>query len=170
MVSCGCLAEGNALCYSHLGALKVGQRTASLTSKEPSSLFCSVKERSSVPLCQQGTQNSAGFLQDLQSFGFRGEALSSLCAVSEVTVSTRTEADASGTRLFYDNNGSIVSTAPIARATGTTVAVKELFKPLPVRYKVAALACSQQIALLHPCRQLTRSMSVSLFTYVSDID
>lgn len=74
-------------------------------------------------------------MQDLQSFGFRGEALSSLCAVSEVTVSTRAEGDASGTRLFYDHNGAIVSIAPIARAQGTTVAVKELFKPLPVRYK-----------------------------------
>ncbi|KAK9915857.1 hypothetical protein WJX75_005272 [Coccomyxa subellipsoidea] len=74
-------------------------------------------------------------LQELSSFGFRGEALSSLCAVAEVTVSTRTEDSTTGTRISYDKNGSILSTAPIARAKGTTVAVKELFKPLPVRFK-----------------------------------
>lgn len=74
--------------------------------------------------------------QELSSFGFRGEALSSLCAVAEVTVSTRTEDSTTGTRISYDKNGSILSTAPIARAKGTTVAVKELFKPLPVRFKV----------------------------------
>ena len=74
--------------------------------------------------------------QDLSSFGFRGEALSSLCAVSEVVVSTRTENCATGTRIYYDRNGNIQSTFPIARAKGTTVAVIELFKPLPVRFKV----------------------------------
>ncbi|BDA44213.1 probable mismatch repair endonuclease PMS2 [Coccomyxa sp. Obi] len=74
-------------------------------------------------------------LQDLSSFGFRGEALSSLCAVAEVVVSTRTENTATGTRISYDRNGNIQSTSPIARAKGTTVAVKELFKPLPVRFK-----------------------------------
>lgn len=76
------------------------------------------------------------FFQDLSSFGFRGEALSSLCAVAEVVVSTRTENSATGTRISYDRNGNIQSTSPIARAKGTTVAVKELFKPLPVRFKV----------------------------------
>jgi DNA mismatch repair protein PMS2 len=79
----------------------------------------------------------AVWLQDLSSFGFRGEALSSLCAVSEVTISTRTESSASGMRIFYDHAGGITSTVPVARARGTTVAVKDLFKPLPVRYKVA---------------------------------
>lgn len=74
--------------------------------------------------------------QDLSSFGFRGEALSSLCAVAEVVVSTRTEDNATGTRISYDKNGIIQSKSPVARAKGTTVAAKQLFKPLPVRFKV----------------------------------
>ena len=75
-------------------------------------------------------------LQALASFGFRGEALSSLCAVSEVTVVTRTEGSQMGARLTYDHAGVLTGMAAAARSKGTTVAVKELFKPLPVRYKV----------------------------------
>ena len=74
--------------------------------------------------------------QALASFGFRGEALSSLCAVSEVTVATRTEGSQTGTRLSYDHAGVLTGTAAAARSKGTTVAIRELFKPLPVRYKV----------------------------------
>ncbi len=74
--------------------------------------------------------------QALSSFGFRGEALSSLCAVSEVTVTTRREGSHTGTRLSYNQAGVLTAFAAAARSKGTTVAVKELFKPLPVRYKV----------------------------------
>lgn len=75
-------------------------------------------------------------MQALTSFGFRGEALSSLCAVSEVTVTTRTEGSETGTRLSYDHAGVLTSSVSVARARGTTVAVRDLFKPLPVRFKV----------------------------------
>ena len=75
-------------------------------------------------------------MQALTSFGFRGEALSSLCAVSEVTVTTRTEGSETGTRLSYNHAGVLTSSVSVARARGTTVAVRDLFKPLPVRFKV----------------------------------
>ena len=79
-----------------------------------------------------------GFPQELNTFGFRGEALSSLCALAEVSVVTRTADGAAGVRLTYDHVGKLTGTAATARALGTTVAVRELFKPLPVRYKVWA--------------------------------
>ena len=74
-------------------------------------------------------------LQTLSSFGFRGEALSSLCALSNVSVTTRTKEEAVGTRLEYDHSGVITSRESVARAVGTTVAISKLFSPLPVRYK-----------------------------------
>ncbi|CAK9200952.1 unnamed protein product [Sphagnum troendelagicum] len=74
-------------------------------------------------------------LQSLSSFGFRGEALSSLCALSNVSVTTRTKEEAIGTRLDYDHSGAITSQQSVARAVGTTVAVAKLFAPLPVRHK-----------------------------------
>ena len=75
-------------------------------------------------------------LAALGSFGFRGEALSSLCALSEsLTVVTRTEVEDAGTRLEYDRHGTITSATTAARAVGTTVTVRGIFAPLPVRHK-----------------------------------
>ena len=77
-------------------------------------------------------------LQTLASFGFRGEALSSLCAVSDLMVTTRTAGDVTGSRVTYNSSGQISSQISVARAKGTTVALRELFKPLPVRRKVTS--------------------------------
>lgn len=74
-------------------------------------------------------------LQSLSSFGFRGEALSSLCALADVSIVTRTKDEAIATRLVYDHSGVIVSQEKLARAIGTTVSVSKLFATLPVRHK-----------------------------------
>lgn len=75
-------------------------------------------------------------LESVQSFGFRGEALSSLCAIGDgITVSTRTANQAIATKLVYDRNGVLVSRSPCARKQGTTVCVSKLFSSLPVRLK-----------------------------------
>ncbi|RLU22715.1 hypothetical protein DMN91_004993 [Ooceraea biroi] len=72
-------------------------------------------------------------LDCLQTFGFRGEALSALCAVAEVIIITKTKDDITGSSYIMDNDGQIVKQEPCHRSTGTTVQVKNLFKQLPVR-------------------------------------
>jgi DNA mismatch repair protein PMS2 len=74
-------------------------------------------------------------LQALSSFGFRGEALSSLCAVADVAVVTRTADQDCGARLAFDAAGALIQNAPAPRAPGTTVAVRGLFCRLPVRHR-----------------------------------
>ncbi|EFJ28941.1 hypothetical protein SELMODRAFT_171139 [Selaginella moellendorffii] len=74
-------------------------------------------------------------LQSLTSFGFRGEALSSLCSLADVSIHTRTKEDETGTRISYNRAGLIVSKETAARQVGTTVTVSKLFSPLPVRHK-----------------------------------
>ncbi|KAJ3158184.1 Mismatch repair endonuclease pms2 [Geranomyces michiganensis] len=70
----------------------------------------------------------------VHSFGFRGEALSSLCAFSKVTVVTCTPDSAPvGTQLEFDSRGVLISSTPAARAQGTTVTLSKLFHSLPVR-------------------------------------
>lgn len=52
----------------------------------------------------------------IDSFGFRGEALSSLCALSKVTVITSTQEEApSGNKLEYNFNGQLIKITPVAR-------------------------------------------------------
>ena len=86
---------------------------------------------------------TALLLQDLNTFGFRGEALSSLCAMAELSVITRQADQAAGVRLEYDTKGNLQHSNAAARSTGTTVSVKDIFKPLPVRYKVADSSCRE---------------------------
>nr|XP_054970942.1 mismatch repair endonuclease PMS2 isoform X3 [Pan paniscus] len=74
-------------------------------------------------------------LTQVETFGFRGEALSSLCALSDVTISTCHASAKVGTRLMFDHNGKIIQKTPYPRPRGTTVSVQQLFSTLPVRHK-----------------------------------
>ncbi|KAJ4847438.1 hypothetical protein Tsubulata_030681, partial [Turnera subulata] len=74
-------------------------------------------------------------LQSLVTFGFRGEALSSLCVLGELTVETRTKDEAVATHLTFDRSGVLSAERKTARTVGTTVTVKKLFSNLPVRSK-----------------------------------
>ena len=46
-------------------------------------------------------------LQSLSSFGFRGEALNSLAALSSLSITTRTKEDVTASTLHFDSNGAI---------------------------------------------------------------
>ncbi|KAI2781926.1 DNA mismatch repair protein MutL [Daldinia loculata] len=73
-------------------------------------------------------------LSSLQTFGFRGEALSSLCALSKFTVTTCLASDApKGSKLEFETSGKLCSTSIVAAQKGTTVTIEGLFHNLPVR-------------------------------------
>lgn len=75
-------------------------------------------------------------LESLRTFGFRGEALSSLCAVSELHIITsRADEAPKGKRLEFHHSGRLRGTQVVAAQKGTTVVVQNLFKSLPVRRK-----------------------------------
>ncbi|THU96806.1 hypothetical protein K435DRAFT_722494 [Dendrothele bispora CBS 962.96] len=76
-------------------------------------------------------------LTTVTSFGFRGEALSSLCALCEsVTITTATvEKAPMGTVLDLAKSGEVANRGKAVRQRGTTVLLKSLFSPLPVRRK-----------------------------------
>ncbi|GAB1732024.1 hypothetical protein NU195Hw_g6272t1 [Hortaea werneckii] len=75
-------------------------------------------------------------LTSLDTFGFRGEALSSLCALSKFHILTaRAEDGAVGKRLDFEVSGKLKGATVAAAQRGTTVTIDELFYSLPVRRK-----------------------------------
>ncbi len=80
-------------------------------------------------------------LRSISSFGFRGEALPSIAAVSRFELHTA-EAGGEGTRIRVDF-GRIRSVDEEPRQPGTTVAVRSLFRDLPARAKFLRTASAE---------------------------
>ncbi|XP_065321272.1 uncharacterized protein LOC135928745 [Gordionus sp. m RMFG-2023] len=79
---------------------------------------------------------------NLNSYGFRGEALSSLCALSSsFTITTNSEQSnlkdqsMNSFKVSFDNKGKIVEKILYPREKGTTILIQDLFYSLPVRRK-----------------------------------
>lgn len=88
-------------------------------------------------------------LNTVKSFGFRGEALSSLASLSSgVRIHTKTEELEIGFKVEYNRNGGIVKKSRFPRTRGTTVKVIQLFSSLPVRQKYLKEKIKQQLAKL----------------------
>jgi DNA mismatch repair protein MutL len=98
---------------------------------------CGMSEEDAILAAQKHTTSKIRSLEDLDSIasmGFRGEALSSICAVCEFTMLTRREEDERGTVVKVLFGGDIVF-EPAAANRGTDVTVKSLFRNLPARRK-----------------------------------
>ncbi|XP_032222327.2 PMS1 protein homolog 1 isoform X2 [Nematostella vectensis] len=106
-------------------------------------------------------------LDSLASYGFRGEALCSLCAVSNVSVMTKTNNEEVGMCYTLDQHGRISATKPLPLTTGTAVTACNLFKNLPVRKQFSRgnKKCKDELkkveelimafGLIHPSVRLT---------------
>ena len=77
---------------------------------------------------------SAEDLFSLQTMGFRGEALPSICAISQVELRTRTQDAQMGTRIII-NGSKVESQEPCICEKGTSISVRNLFYNLPARRK-----------------------------------
>ncbi|XP_043433223.1 PMS1 protein homolog 1 isoform X4 [Prionailurus bengalensis] len=91
--------------------------------------------------------NSHEDLENLTTYGFRGEALGSICCVAEVLITTRTASDNFSTQYVLDGSGHIISQKPSHLGQGTTVTALRLFKNLPVRKQFYSTAkkCKDEI-------------------------
>ena len=77
---------------------------------------------------------SDGDLESVGTFGFRGEALPSIAAVSRVTMVSRPTDEDSGIQVDL-NAGSLIRKQRVGAAPGTSVTVRGLFHNLPARRK-----------------------------------
>ncbi len=97
-------------------------------------------------------------LLDIHSLGFRGEALSSIAAVSQVELITKTYEELTGTRYVIEGSKEITN-EEIGAPDGTTFIVRNLFYNVPARRKFLKTAQTEggyindlmeRMALSHP--------------------
>ncbi len=96
--------------------------------------------------------SSAEDLHHILTFGFRGEALASIAAVSEVTLRTRTADEESGVEVSMaasENRGTREVSCPV----GTNIAVRNLFYNIPARRKFLK---SDNVELRHIVEEFQR--------------
>ena len=71
---------------------------------------------------------------NLQTYGFRGEALASIAAVSKLTITTRTTSSSTGYRIG-SYGGVVRKFEEVSRNPGTEIEVRDLFYNTPARKK-----------------------------------
>lgn len=94
----------------------------------------------------------------IMTMGFRGEALASIAAVAQVELKTKREEEELGTQIIIEGS-EVKEQVPCACATGTSIAVKNLFFNIPARRNFLKsdnveynhiLEEINRIALIHP--------------------
>ena len=73
-------------------------------------------------------------IEETYTMGFRGEALSSIAAISIFTIISKTKDMDTGLKMV-SNAGTVLEIEEVASKTGTTMIVENLFFNTPVRYK-----------------------------------
>ena len=81
-------------------------------------------------------------LDRIETLGFRGEALASICAVARVELITKTPDAKTGRKVIVESSEVLENTAT-GCPDGTTVTVKDLFFNVPARYKFLASDASE---------------------------
>lgn len=71
-------------------------------------------------------------LENITTYGFRGEALASIAAVSQVELKTKTKDSELGT-LIRNYGNEVIENIPVKTDTGTSISVKNLFYNTPAR-------------------------------------
>ena len=91
-------------------------------------------------------------LNDITTFGFRGEALASIAAVAEVTLKTRRPDDEVGCKVEFAASVHL-STDEVSTPAGSNFAVRNLFYNVPARRKFLK---SDNVEFKHVAEEFTR--------------
>jgi DNA mismatch repair protein MutL len=109
-------------------------------------------------------------LQDIEnilSFGFRGEALSSIASISLIEIQSKHKEEKMGNQLIA-RGGEILSLKPYALNNGTKIIVSDLFYPTPVRKKYLKSEIAENRAILKEIIKLALSKPEVEFIYYRD--
>jgi len=106
-------------------------------------------------------------LERITSLGFRGEALPSIAAVTEVEILTRTSSEFVGSYLRL-RKGEVIQRESRARSQGTTVTVHHLFRFFPARLKFLKSVNTENSHIAHLVSQYALAFPEVRFTLVLD--
>lgn len=106
-------------------------------------------------------------LLDIASFGFRGEALPSIGAVSRLTLSSRRPGDDSGWSILVDA-GRKGTPQPAALPPGTRVEVRDLFAAVPARLKFLKQPRTETDHIVETLERLAMAYPAVAFTLLDD--
>jgi DNA mismatch repair protein MutL len=90
-------------------------------------------------------------LNQISSFGFRGEALPSIASVSRFTLRTRTEGWTHGTEISV-NGGKLINKKECGMPVGTVIEVAQLFNSVPARRKFLKTDSTETAHITYHCR------------------
>lgn len=93
----------------------------------------------------------AADLNEVCSFGFRGEALPSIASVSKFTLRTRSKEWEHGTEIFI-NGGKMIEKKDCGMPVGTVIEVAHLFNSVPARRKFLKTDPTETAHITYNCR------------------
>ncbi len=106
-------------------------------------------------------------LYEIQSLGFRGEALSSIAAVAQVEMMTKTEEQLLGTH-YKIEGGKEISLEEVGLPEGTTIVVKNLFYNTPARRKFLKSKVTESGYIADLCEHMAMSKPNISFRFISN--
>ncbi len=106
-------------------------------------------------------------LDYLETMGFRGEALASICLVTDFTLMSKTEDAPVGISLKY-HDGKLVEKSQVAMNKGTTVRCENLFDTIPVRRKFLKSSSAESMAVGDILQKLAVAHTDVGMVYVKD--
>ncbi len=92
-------------------------------------------------------------LSRLSTFGFRGEALPSIAAVSRFDLSTRNQQTPDGWQMLLEG-GTVLSSRTVGIPIGTTIDVKDLFFNTPARLKFLKRESTERTHILRTIEEM----------------
>jgi DNA mismatch repair protein MutL len=105
-------------------------------------------------------------LLDIESYGFRGEALPSICSISRTCIRTKRSGELSGWLLKVENGG-VTELSPTQCWDGTFISVDDLFYTTPVRLKFLKAVSTELSYSMQAVKTLALSKPDTSFSFTN---
>lgn len=109
---------------------------------------------------------SAGDLESIGTYGFRGEALSSIAAVSKISLTTKTKDQDAAARIYLEG-GTVTGSETVGAKNGTSISVCDIFFNTPARYKFLKKDSAEAAAVTDVCQKAALSRPDISISYIS---